>query len=283
MKGKKFEQRMERRDDRGPAKGSRPGKSSLIRTKPRSKKLSEKPDTPRELLLEAGDLPVSYGVTRVVLLPVEPYLVNVYWDISPGDLKKVKHFIAAHSHQPEPVLRFYDVTHSIYGAENAAVFFDVSIDLVAGNWYVHLWSADKAYFVELGLRTTDSGFFPVARSNTAVLPSSRSFSESDERYMLVAGDYDLVKEIPAGTEKNDLSSSLPRGRKHAAGSAPPKTYRMEHLPVPKSAESLNHAAHAPRRRLKSSGLTGITERSFTFGISSGSSDPDRNRGCSPGS
>jgi len=48
-------------------------------------------ESPRELTSEPGDLPDSYGETRVVLLPVEPYLVHVYWEVTFLELKKAKH------------------------------------------------------------------------------------------------------------------------------------------------------------------------------------------------
>jgi len=63
--------------------------------------------------------------------------------------------------------------------------------------YVHLWSPDKSYFVELGFKTEDSQFYPIARSNIAETPRARPAPQSDEHYMLVAGDYDLLEAVPA--------------------------------------------------------------------------------------
>lgn len=264
MKGRKVEQRMGRRNERGSAKAPRAAKTGLLQQKRsggRRKKASEDIGPRHELLVEPGDLPASYGVTRVILLPLEPHLVHVYWEISPGDMKKLRRLIATHSQAPEPILRFYDITHVMYAGENVHGSFDISIDLKAGNWYVHLWSAEKSYFVELGLRTSDGRFLPIARSNTAEVPSARPFPYSDERYMLVTGDYDLVKTLPSGTEKRQpkgLPSSLPPETKHTV--IPPS-------PTPNRVES------PLKKKVRKPDLTEMSERNLTFGTSSESSVP----------
>src|SRR5215475_13350965 len=89
--------------------------------------------------LDRGELPQSYGKSRLVLMPVDPYLMYAYWDLAAD---------------PPPtagaraVLRFHEASHP----------FDVEVDLAAGKWYVHLWSAAKIYEADLGLRGEDGSF-----------------------------------------------------------------------------------------------------------------------------
>lgn len=154
-------------------------------------------ESPRELTSEPSDLPDSYGETRVVLLAVEPYLVHVYWEVTFLELEKAKHRLGDEYGRSQAILRCYDITNIIFDGTNAHSSFDVHIDLKAKNRYVHLWSPDKSYFVELGLKTEDSQFYPIARSNIAETPRARPASKSDEHYMLVAGDYDLLEAVPA--------------------------------------------------------------------------------------
>jgi hypothetical protein len=112
-----------------------------------------------EPLEPIGDLPSSYGKNRLVLLPVDPFLVYAYWDLTAD---------------PPPtagaraILRFHESTVAAKGSRT----FDVDLDLAAGHWYVHLWSPDKVYEADLGLRTEDGAFFELAHSNTVRTPPS---------------------------------------------------------------------------------------------------------------
>ena len=124
-----------------------------VRSQARARRRSAAgPPTPRPSpWMEPGELPETYGRTRVVAMAVDPYLVHVYWDLSAKDQK-----------QSGPAcLRFHDAT--------AGGSFDVNVDLAARNWYVHLWSPEKRYSVELGLQHADA-FQPLARSNPIETP-----------------------------------------------------------------------------------------------------------------
>ena len=109
---------------------------------------------PDPAALEPGELPQSYGRNRLVLLPVDPYLMYAYWELASD---------------PPPtagaraVLRFHEQSHP----------FDVEVDLDAGKSYVHLWSSAKVYQADLGLRGEDGSFIPLAQSNTVGTPPSQ--------------------------------------------------------------------------------------------------------------
>ena len=102
---------------------------------------------------ETGELPASYGRTRLMLLATGPYRVFAYWDVaadapSPG--------VAA--------LRFYDAD-----ASAPAEPFDIEVDLEAHSRFVDLWSPDRAYRAELGLRRGDE-WIVLAKSNVVRTP-----------------------------------------------------------------------------------------------------------------
>ena len=134
------------------------------------------------------DLYEEYCESRVVLLPVEPYLIHAYWDVTSNDIEKAKQRLGEDYGQSQAVLRFYDVTNIIYDGTNAHGFFDVDIDLQAKDWYVDLWSPDKSLFVDLGFKTGDGFFLSVARSSVAKTPCAWPAPKVDEHYMLVAED-----------------------------------------------------------------------------------------------
>jgi hypothetical protein len=148
----------------------------------------------------------EYCESRVVLLPVEPYLIHAYWDVTHNDIEKAKQRLGDDYRKSQAILRFYDVTNIIYDGTNAHGFFDVDIDLQSQNWYVDLWSPDKSYFVDLGFKTRDGFFLPVARSSVAKTPCAWPAPKADEHYMSVAEDEEGLSkiEVPEEPLRDDL-------------------------------------------------------------------------------
>src|SRR5579883_648674 len=127
---------------------------------------AERPAPPQPpSCLDKGELPETYARTKVVAMVVSPYMVHVYWDLAEKD----------RANAPAS-LRFHDAG----GGES----FDVKIDLAAKNWYVHLWSPEKRYEVELGVEK-GTQFQALARSNTIETPRAWPVSEVTERFTKV--------------------------------------------------------------------------------------------------
>jgi len=225
------------------------------------------------LPIEPSEFPHFYEHTRVVLLPVNPYLVHVYWEVAPDDLKEIKKLLGRPALRAQPVLRFCDITCIIFDGTNAHSQFDVDIDLGAGNWYVHLWSPDKSYCVDLGLRTDDSQFHPMARSNIAQTPRAWPSGRAEETYMLVEGDYHRVEAVPP---PGDLPAPV-RMRRESSGAA--ESAEIPHRPTePYSLQDWRQSVSEPEQwRVRNSeselnddtDLTAMNERRFLFGVSSG--------------
>jgi len=164
---------------------------------------AEAPGETAALEREWEELPDNAEETKVVLLPVNPYLVHVYWGIAARDLKELGRIFKQPGPPAQPVLRFYETTQVDFDAAIAPSWFDVEIDLRAGNWYVHLESPGKSYCIDLGLRTAGGGFRRLARSNVTETPRARPWGKVDERYLLVEGDYSRVEPVVAPVEGAD--------------------------------------------------------------------------------
>lgn len=114
------------------------------------------------------DLPRSYGRTRVVALPIDPFHVHAYWEITEKDrLSAMKRLDPLGAHRLSWVLRFHDVSSGDARARDD--HFDVFVDRAARNWYIELWSPGKRYWVELGT-AFGARFTPVSRSGELELP-----------------------------------------------------------------------------------------------------------------
>jgi hypothetical protein len=227
-----------------------------------------------KLTSDPGELPGSYGETRVVLLPVEPYLLHVYWEVTPVELEKVKHQLDGEHGQSQAILRCYDVTNIIFDGMNDHGSFDVYIDLLSKSRYVHLWSPEKSYFVELGFKTEDGRFYPIARSNIARIPPDWPAPKSDEHYMLVAGDYDLLQTVPAPIDVQPSDGlTLPKASR-AEPELPSAAERDRHRETrsPFAAEDNSSGAEVHKEKGHSKegylDLTEMSEKRFVSGVSS---------------
>lgn len=121
---------------------------------------------------ESNELPSSYGRTRLTLMEVGPYLVYSYWEVTSEDVRDAMARLANNDSHTQWVLRFHDVTGAAAAGAPGHDSFDVKIALEAGNWYIHLWSASKSYFAELGLCSSSGQFIPVSRSNIVHVPAA---------------------------------------------------------------------------------------------------------------
>jgi len=117
---------------------------------------------------ETGELPASYGRTRLMLLATGPYRVFAYWDIAADTIP-----------QGVAVLRFYDAD-----ASAPAQPFDIEVDLEAHSRFVDLWSPDRAYRAELGLRSGDE-WIVLAKSNVVRTPRAWPKAEPAAHFLRV--------------------------------------------------------------------------------------------------
>src|SRR5512136_3088619 len=89
---------------------------------------SEQVRAHQQLLSEDAELPETYGETKIILVPVHPFLLHVYWDLSPDHLKQILSGQRRRHRRKEPraVLRFYDVAGS-GSTEGDSSSFDVDV------------------------------------------------------------------------------------------------------------------------------------------------------------
>jgi hypothetical protein len=173
-------------------------------------------------VMETGDLPAFWEESTVIALPVDPYLIHAYWYVDSGDLDRARGRMD--DRRIQPALRFYDITDRV-SREGARASFDVDIQLEAGNWYVHLWSPARSYYVELGFRTEDSRFYPIARSNVVQTPRAfPSDKVEEERYVKMEGEHPRAETFPPpNPELQAKADTAPKAAGTPVPSAPHTT------------------------------------------------------------
>jgi len=191
--------------------------------------------------------PDSKPESRIRLLLVDPYLLHAYWEIIDEDLETARSQLVSAGTQVKPVLRFYDITYIVFDGKNSHGFFDVEIDLTARNWYVHLWSPEKSYCADLGLKTPEGRLLTLARSNVAHTPAVWPSISEEER------DVPVIPKPEISTASAPCLS-VPSREEFAVAS-------------PKEKE-LNPATLSTGRGNRSFDLPTLSEQYFCGGISS---------------
>jgi hypothetical protein len=177
---------------------SRPAEVARVGEHERVEESKYYPPAPsRALKPEQEELPDSYGHTRLVMMVVNPYLVCAYWEVSPEKLAAARQEVR--SDAARVVLRFYEVEDGASVNQPPSGWFDVDVDLRPRNWYVDLWSADKTYYTELGLRGDDGQLVPLARSNLIRTPRARPVVKVKEDFMRVEPARQLAELVPPPT------------------------------------------------------------------------------------
>lgn len=143
--------------------------------------------------------------SSLVVIPVDPYRVHVYWRIESPEPRKDDPTAVARSRGGGSALRFHSIPRASTVPEQSGEFFEVPVDLNAPNWYVQLPKPSGKYLVELGTRAEDGRFTVLAQSGLVQAPPTSPSENEEEVLMLVMGDYLLPNPHPGGGEKRPAS------------------------------------------------------------------------------
>lgn len=163
-------------------------------------------------------------------MDVDPYWLHAYWEITLKDKTKISAQSDKASHSQKRILRVYDVSFIHFDGNNAHSYFDIEIDKDKGNWYINLWNPRKSFCAEIGMRSLQGDFHPIARSNVIDSPRPHRSSSGGEQWMKVTGTYEEVSLLPAKPRLEKIEPKetlLKRGR----GLLAPDLKR-EHIPSP---------------------------------------------------
>ncbi len=153
----------------------------------------------------SGELPSTYGVTKIVLMVRDPYWCYSYWDFSAETMNQINKWFKELD-GPRAVLRVYDVTDKIFNGSNANSFFDVDIHFDAKNWYLELGRPDRSFLVDIGVLDKNGFFYLIARSNVVRTPRDVPSDVVDEQWM--SRDFELLYAVSGGFKVGQSSAEL---------------------------------------------------------------------------
>jgi hypothetical protein len=131
---------------------------------------------------EPGDLPVTYGVDRVVLIPRDPWSLFAFWDITSATRGTALEALAGEADAARPVLRIHDVP-SADAKGTAGLSVDVEVTRGTASCYVSVGRPGVSYCAEIGLRTPDGRFRPLSRSGVATTPPATPAADTEVRWL----------------------------------------------------------------------------------------------------
>lgn len=127
------------------------------------------------------ELPKTYNKDKLVLMPVNPRLAFVYWDLS----ENTRNLLSQKVREGKAIIRLYDVSFVSFNGKNAHRTFEYRLDentLNAKNFYFNVPSPKAVYLSEMGYLEGEV-FVSVLRSNLVRTPSDSPSSSSRERWI----------------------------------------------------------------------------------------------------
>jgi hypothetical protein len=93
------------------------------------------------------------------------------WDITLITKKVIESYFSVCFRDLVALIRIYDVTDIIFDGKNAHHFYEVSIPLNNGQWFIKGLAANRSYIAELAVLIPTAGYFPLFRSNCLQTPN----------------------------------------------------------------------------------------------------------------
>ena len=111
---------------------------------------------------EEFDLPSRYHVDQIIVMPRDPWWLTAYWELLPSTLEQGRKKL--NEEEVQLILRVY---------ENGTIHrCDVSVSDSISDWTLEV-IPDRAWGVEIGLRSSTGQFLPLVRSNRTRTPPDR--------------------------------------------------------------------------------------------------------------
>lgn len=124
-----------------------------------------KGDAPAPVL---GNLPWGYGDNRCCGMARDPQWAYAYWEITDPGIQDAKNKL----NDPNAwlSLRIYDTTHRDFNGLNAHTHWDIGVDRQTNNFTFKVGRPGATIHVDIGCRTHDGRFMPIARSGAVEMP-----------------------------------------------------------------------------------------------------------------
>ena len=145
------------------------------------------------VLVDEGlaELPEGYGESRIVMMPRDPQWAYVYWDL-PNDHRETVRRQGGQT----LALRLYDVTGLDENQIPLVSIQEHSCDELAREWYLSLPVSDRDYRSEIGYRTPEGKWLPLAQSSRVHIPPIYPSEWVEDCFVEVSWEEELNERSP---------------------------------------------------------------------------------------
>lgn len=143
------------------------------------------PVSPSAVYVDHQDLPENYSTTQLTLIARDPYWIHAYWDLPSNIFEQLGRKCGQDLSFVSLTLRMYDVTLIDFNDNNANHWFDIEVGHDTRSWYVNLWQDHVSFCADLGVKSSDGRFWPIARSNVVTTPRVTFSDRTDMIWMEV--------------------------------------------------------------------------------------------------
>jgi hypothetical protein len=140
------------------------------------------------LAIDGGELPWSYGEDRITAIVRDPDSAYLYWEITDGGIAAARGRLGAAGEHGWCNLRVYDTTGRSFDGINANDYFDVRVGREDREYFLMIRRPASTMHVEVGIKTHEGYFQPIARSGAAAFPRSSPSPDGSVAWMTVTSD-----------------------------------------------------------------------------------------------
>lgn len=204
--------------------------------------------------VDAGELPWGYGQDRITALVRDPDSAYLYWEITDVGIAAARSRLGPAGAHGWCTLRIYDTTGCDFDGTNANDYFDIRVERADREHFVMVRRPGTSMTVEIGIKTHEGYFQPIARSGRADFPRNAPSPHTSLEWMTVTSPDTPPSAAPYRSRYRGPEPHLP-GREGAGyfdvwraafapsmPEPPPPEPRAGHLP-----SSAPHQERAPRR------------------------------------
>src|SRR5580693_526772 len=121
-------------------------------------------------VIDAGDLPWAYGQDRITAMVRDPDSAYLYWEITDEGIAAARARLGPAGEHGWCNLRIYDTTGTTFDGTNAHDYFDIRVDRADREYFVMIRRPGSSMHAEIGIKTYEGYFQPVARSGQGDFP-----------------------------------------------------------------------------------------------------------------
>jgi hypothetical protein len=159
--------------------------------------------------IDTGELPWSYGENRVTAVVRDPDSAYLYWEITDEALAAARLRLGPAGAGGWCNLRVYDTTGRTFDGTNANDYFDIRVDRNDREYFLMIRRPTSTMHVEVGVKSDEGFFQPVARSGRAEFPRHDPSPNTALEWMTITSDDAPPAAAPCRSRFGGPEPSLP--------------------------------------------------------------------------